>query len=318
MRVAIVVPVLDGGDVIDRCVRACLAQTRPADEVIVVDNGSTDATAAVAAAAGATVLDEPERGSYRARNRGWRSTTADIVAFTDADCVPDSNWLAELTEPFASPTVAAVGGAIVQAELVSASQRWMVERKFLDQAQNAAHAFLPFFATANAAYRRSVLERLDGFEEAYLSAGDTDMSWRVQTLTPGRLVFRPTARVDHYVGKGLSEVTSRWYRYEAEHILLKRRFSQWPGYPMGSDRFFVRTKRLWQLPLALGHRLLTRRPLSVPLIDAAVAVSRERGRIRGRIDARTSTVAPVSPSPAGDDVISPTPTPAPTPTAAAR
>jgi GT2 family glycosyltransferase len=232
------------------------------------------------------------RGSYRARNRGWRSTDSEIIAFTDGDCVPDPNWLANLMGPFTDPSVAAVGGAIVQDELKSASQRWMVERRFLDQAQNAAHEFLPFFATANVAYRRSVLDALEGFDEAYLSGGDCDMSWRVQALSAGRLVYRPTAEVRHHVGENLSEVTERWYRYEAEHILLKRRWSGWPGYPP-SDRFFTRTKRVWQLPLSLGNRLLTGRPLSVPLIDAAAAISRERGRLRGRIDARKSTLTPM-------------------------
>src|SRR5580700_10061065 len=194
MRIAVVVPARNGGEGTAECVRACLAQTRPADELLIVDNGSTDDTAAMASAAGARVLTEPIRGSYRARNRGWRATTADIIAFTDVDCVPDPDWLAELAEPFNDPSVAGVGGAIIQAELNSASQRWMVERRFLDQAQNAAHEFLPFFATANVAYRRSVLEDLDGFDEAYLSGGDCDMSWRIQALGSGMLVYRPTAR----------------------------------------------------------------------------------------------------------------------------
>jgi GT2 family glycosyltransferase len=168
----------------------------------------------------------------------------------------------------------------------------MVERKFLDQAQNAAHAFLPFFATANVAYRRSVLEMLDGFEEGYLSGGDCDMSWRVQALGAGRLVYRADARVEHCVGPRLSEVTARWTSYEAEHILLERRWSGWPGYP-APQGFFDRTRRLWLLPLALGYRAWRGRPLSVPFIDAAVALSRERGRLRGRINARHSTLAPV-------------------------
>jgi O-antigen/teichoic acid export membrane protein/GT2 family glycosyltransferase len=292
MTIAVVVPVRDGSALVAQCVHACRAQTRPPAEVIVVDNASDDDTAAVARAAGASVLTEPVRGSYRARNRGWRSTGADIIAFTDGDCIPDPNWLARLVEPFSDPSVAAVGGAIVQAELVSASQRWMVERRFLDQAQNAAHEFLPFFATANVAYRRSVLEKLDGFDEAFLSGGDCDMSWRVQALGAGRLVYRPDAMVDHRVGPRLAEVTERWYRYEAEHILLARRWSDWPGHP-APEGFFRRTRRLWLAPAAVVYRLWTRRPLSIPLIDAAVAVSRERGRLRGRIDARHATLGPM-------------------------
>ncbi len=294
MKIAVVVPVRDGEAMVRDCIAACLAQTAPPDELIVVDNGSRDATAAVAAAGGATVMSEPVPGSYRARNRGWRSTKADVIAFTDADCVPDPTWLAELTEPFADSSVLAVGGAIVQADLTSATQRWLVERRMLDQSFNASEVFLPFFATANVAYRRTVLELLDGFDEAFSSGGDNDIAWRAQALLEGRLVYRPQAAVRHRVGEKLSELTRRARRYAAGNVLLERRWSHWPTYPDPAG-FWTRTKRVWQLPLALVYRALTHRPMSVPLIDAVVAVSAERGRIEGRIHARTSTVAPLYP-----------------------
>jgi glycosyltransferase involved in cell wall biosynthesis len=201
VKVAVVIPVRNSETMVGVCVTAGLVQTRPPDEVIVVDKGSTDATAASATAAGATVLSEPIPGSYRARNRGWESTNADVIAFTDGDCLPRPNWLAELLEPFRTPTVVAVGGPIIQAELNSAAQRWIVERHFLDQAFNVTGAFLPFFATANVACRRSVLETLGGFDSAFQSGGDNDFSWRVQALAGGTLVYRPGAEVRHAIGE---------------------------------------------------------------------------------------------------------------------
>jgi hypothetical protein len=201
--------------------------------------------------------------------------------------------LAELVEPFRDPDVAGAGGAIIQAELKSASQRWMVERRFLDQAFNFAGEFLPLLATANAAYRRSVLEAVDGFEEYFLSGGDTDLSWRIQALVGGTLVYRPEARVQHHVGERLNEITGRWRRYSADLFLLERRWSTWPEYPPPPG-FLTRTRRVWELPLALVNRTVTRRPLSVPMIDAAVAVSREIGRVQGRMRARARAVPPLS------------------------
>ena len=200
MKIAVVVPARNGAAMVTACVAACLAQTLPPDEVVVVDNSSNDETAVLAASAGATVVSEPQPGSYRARNLGWRSTTSEIVAFTDVDCLPDTTWLRELTQPFVDPSVVAVGGAIVQTEVTSASQRWIVERRFLDQAFNASSAFMPFFATANVAYRRSSLVALNGFDEIFLSGGDNDISWRLQALTDGLLVYRAEARVRHQVG----------------------------------------------------------------------------------------------------------------------
>jgi GT2 family glycosyltransferase len=296
VKVAVVVPVLNGRDKVRECVTACLAQTRPPDELFVIDNGSTDHTADVARAAGATVICEPVRSSFRARNRGWEAASADVIAFTDVDCVPRPNWLADLTEPFVDPSVAAVGGDIIQAELTSAAQRWMVERRFLDQGFNQCAWFLPYFATANAAYRRSTLEAIGGFDEAYVvSGGDTDLTWRVQELAGGRVVYRPEAAVDHFVGTGVHEITGRWHRYSAGTVVLERRWSDWPGFPV-RPRFFARTASVWRLPFALANRARTRRPLSVPLIDAAVAVSTETGRVRGHVDAWRRAVTPLDPT----------------------
>jgi GT2 family glycosyltransferase len=164
----------------------------------------------------------------------------------------------------------------------------------LDQAFNAEHVFLPFFATANVAYRRSTLEVLNGFDDETFehSAGDVDMSWRVQALAGGRLVYRPQAAVQHFVGERFTEVTSRWRNYSAGIYLLEKRWSSWPGFP-AVPGFFTRTRRVWELPLALANRARTRRPLSVALIDAAVATSSEIGRLRGYIDTRTSPITPL-------------------------
>jgi len=285
----VVIPVLDGEASITRCVAACAAQSRPPDELIVVDNGSRDATTTRARHAGARVLFEPRRGSSYARNRGWQATDADVVAFTDVDCVPARDWLEALLAPFGDPSVAGVGGSIAPMEVHSPAQRWMVERRFLDQEANAESNFLPFFATANAAYRHSVLQVLAGFDGEMDPSGDTDFSWRVGALARGRLVYRPEAVVHHDVGRGLREVTGRWRRYAVGLYLLERRWAGWPGFP-APPGFWTRTRRIWELPLALGHRALGRRDLSVPLIDAAVAVNREIGRLQGRRRARHTTI----------------------------
>ena len=94
--VSVVIPVWNSPDLIGKCLTALAQQTYPRDrfEVLVVDNGSTDATANVARSYPfVAVLSEPVAGSYRARNRGLRSARGEYVAFTDADCIPDPDWL---------------------------------------------------------------------------------------------------------------------------------------------------------------------------------------------------------------------------------
>lgn len=85
-RVAVVVPALNRETMIPRALASIRAQTRPPDEIIVVDDASTDGTALVAKEAGATVIVMPERsGSGPARNAGIEATTAEWVAFLDSD-----------------------------------------------------------------------------------------------------------------------------------------------------------------------------------------------------------------------------------------
>lgn len=110
IRVSVVVPVLDDADHLRRCLAALAVQTRPADEVVVVDNGSRDDGAEVARAAGAVVVDEPVRGIARASARGYDRATGDVVVRLDADSVPPPGWIAEAVRLLEDPDVVAVTG----------------------------------------------------------------------------------------------------------------------------------------------------------------------------------------------------------------
>ena len=293
MKVAVVIPVLDGAATIGSCLTALRAQTQPADELIVVDNGSTDGTGEVAARSGASVIRLAERGVYRARNVGWRSTDCEVVAFTDADCEPAPDWLEKLVRPFADPATAGVGGATVLPEVRTAAQRWANLRGFMDQEANFGHPFMPFLATANAAYRRSALEQVDGFEESFISGGDTDISWRIQAFGGGRLDFRPDARVTHHFAEHWSELTSRARRYANGHAAMRIRWSRWPAFTATQGSFLQRTRGIWMLPARLPYRALTGADISVPLIDAAVRANYEVGLAEGSRRARRLGLEPL-------------------------
>jgi glycosyltransferase involved in cell wall biosynthesis len=108
---SVVIPSYNDAAMLRECLRALAAQTRQPDELIVVDNGSTDDTAEVARAAGARVIVEPARGVLRATAAGFDAATGDIIGRLDADSRPNPDWIARVMADFrADPTLDAVTG----------------------------------------------------------------------------------------------------------------------------------------------------------------------------------------------------------------
>src|SRR5580704_10785331 len=121
LAVAVVVCSYNGARTIGNTLESIHRQTaRDIAEVIVVDDGSTDGTAEVARAHGAHVIVHPaNRGLAAARNTGVSATRADIVAFTDDDCLPTQTWLEDLLALYEAPDVVAAGGAVRPARATS-------------------------------------------------------------------------------------------------------------------------------------------------------------------------------------------------------
>ncbi|KAF2416783.1 glycosyltransferase family 2 protein [Microbacterium sp. B35-30] len=111
-RISVVIPVKDDDTELARCLRALARQTVPADEVIVVDNGSTDASADVARAFGARLVRCEAPGIPAASAAGYDAAEGDLILRLDADCVPDESWTAAMAVAFAARRdVAAFTGA---------------------------------------------------------------------------------------------------------------------------------------------------------------------------------------------------------------
>ena len=115
MRASVIIPCRDAERTVADAVGSALAQSEQPLEVLVVDDASSDASAAVARKAGARVLaNATRRNAGGARNAGIEATSGELLAFLDADAVAAPDWIAKARRIFeADPSIAGVGGRIV-------------------------------------------------------------------------------------------------------------------------------------------------------------------------------------------------------------
>ncbi|MCS3844519.1 glycosyltransferase family A protein [Microbacterium sp. AK031] len=111
-RISVVIPVKNDAAHLERCLTRLALQSRPPDELIVVDNGSSDGSAEVAARFGAAVVRCSEPGIPAASARGYDAANGDIILRLDADCVAPISWIENVVSAFGRrPDIAAVTGA---------------------------------------------------------------------------------------------------------------------------------------------------------------------------------------------------------------
>ena len=99
-RVSVIIPAYNAEATLGRCLSSLHRQSRPPDEIIVVDDGSTDGTAKVAQRHGARIISQGNAGPAAARNVGARAASGEVLLFTDADCAPTCDWVECMVLPF--------------------------------------------------------------------------------------------------------------------------------------------------------------------------------------------------------------------------
>ena len=258
----VILPVLNGGERFRQCLEALRHQTAE-HRLVVIDNGSSDDSARAASEVGATVVHESRRSSYAARNRGLGEATSDIVAFVDADCVPDPDWLEHGVRALRERDWHLCAGRVIQEPGRSAAGRY--DSQFYLQQEDAVRS--GYGATANLFVRVSVFSDVGGF--AHLkSGGDMDFGMRA-TAAGYRIGYEPAAVVRHPPRQTLLGVLRKSWRISVGH-----------GQLVARGRLPLRKEIDWRR-LKPPLRVLRTRDPGVIAVDFAWRVVAYIGRIAG-------------------------------------
>jgi len=218
--VSVVIPTYRRDELLERCLKSVVCQHIPSEdfEIIVVDDAAGDTVPAlvggIAQATGIRLvaLAGARAGPAAARNTGWRNARGEIIAFIDDDAYPQGDdWLREGLRAFSVRRVAAVTGKVV-VPINGTPTDFQLNVKNLERAR---------FITCNAFCRRSVLERINGFDERFRVAyrEDSDLEFRIEE-DGGWIVRNPNAVVVHPAPPGPFGISLRLQRYSMFNALI--------------------------------------------------------------------------------------------------
>lgn len=223
--VSIIIPTFNGNSRIGNCLDALLKQT-PAREVdiLVVDDGSTDDTAAVVGRYPAVrLLTQKNAGPAAARNNGASKAKGPIILFTDDDCVPMPDWLDAMLKPFTDSEVVAAKG------IYRTRQKRLMARFVQIEYEDRYHLMsgldsIDFVDTYSAAFRRDRFLEMSGYDDSFpvACAEDIELSYRM-SARGWKMKFAPSAVVYHTHPDGFWKYMRKKYKFAFWRVLAVRK-----------------------------------------------------------------------------------------------
>src|SRR5881396_91727 len=225
-KISVVVSTLNGAATLRDTLAGLEQLDYPDYEVIVVNDGSTDATPQIASEYHVRLISTKNQGLSAARNVGTRAAAGDIVAFIDDDAYPEIHWLRFLALAFMEGKYVGVGGP----NLPPPNDGWIA-----DAVANAPGGPNPVLLSdtvaehipgCNMAFRKDALEAIGGFDPVFRAAGDdVDVCWRLRDRG-GLIGYSPAAVVWHHRRKSIRRFWKQQVGYGRAEALLEHK---WPA-----------------------------------------------------------------------------------------
>lgn len=235
--ISIIIPTKNNGDILERCLGSIKELDWPVDEleIIIVDGHSEDNTMEIAKKYGCIAIFEDKGTISYARDLGVRYANGEFIAFTDADCTVEKDWLKELFKHFCEG-IAAVGGPNITPQddtdlakcagtilsfLSKPGARYgLEENKVMEIYHNP---------TCNVMYRKEVLEEVGGFDPSLITVDDEELDYRIRK-NGYKILYTPFAKVYHYRRPTWRKFIKMAYNYgrgRMQAIKLHRDMGRW-------------------------------------------------------------------------------------------
>jgi len=225
--VSIVIPTFNNAASLSRLLAAVRQSEIPKGgiEIVVVDDGSSDHTAEVCAREHVRHLWQADRGTVGARDRGWREARGELIVFFDDDTLPDPDVIRLLTEALAHAD--GVGAHFVALQKKSLISDYTHADGLIDHRVVAGE--VRWLITGAAAFRRTALEAVNGFDLGFHAAGE-DVDLSIRMLQAGLcLITEPRAVVHHEHRARFGQLLETCYRYGRFSPVLAGRHDTYRG-----------------------------------------------------------------------------------------
>jgi len=286
-RISVVIPTYERPSRLYATVESVLNQTIEPEEILVVDDGSeskeqNEVLQDLENLPRVQVVQQPNSGPSAARNNGWKRTEAELVAFTDDDCLVPPDWLESLSHGFES-NIGAVGGPLVPTE--EALNRSVFARLHMHRVEKVygvpseptvGDDSLPMGGTANIAYRRDALVAVNGFDETFPTAAGEDADLQSRVVDAGYDMKYVPIGVEHNDTYDWESFQSRAIRHGSGSYYFRRQ--------RGKERPHWRILvGLLAAPFFLGYELRRADDISVGIFATIERVLARSGELRAAL-----------------------------------
>ncbi|MCL2928176.1 MAG: glycosyltransferase [Trichodesmium sp. St16_bin4-tuft] len=296
MLVSVVIPIYNGEKDLPDLIECLRSQTYTLEQVeyLLVDNNSSDHSSSIIQAAAESkastirpLQENQIQSSYAARNAGIRAANSEILAFTDADCRPQPQWLENLIQPFSDPNVGIVVGEVISLPGKSLLEKYADKQEILSQKYTLAHPFCPYGQTANLAIRKQVFLEVGLFRSYLTTGGDADICWRILRETSYQFKFVEKAIVRHRHRSTWKDLQSQWRRYGKSNKYLHELYGVDLMREFKIKEYLYRLSRwlLKELPLTTV-KIISGKAELVELFNTPIGLLNGRARIIGQKEAR--------------------------------